>query len=147
VRPGCPDLFSLVPPDKLGWLNEGILESREPQMRAAARFYGEPFPGPWNGRDYGNAGVMVASKAHRDLFRKPDREAPTPMPEQSYLNLIVQKRRIATHDLPLAFNAMSLCPIPTERAYIIHAAGLRGAARLDRLRSALAPILATEATP
>jgi len=137
IRPTCPDLFALVPADRMGWLNEGVIESRVAQMQQTAQFYGEPLPGRWNGRDYYNAGVMVVSRAHRELFRKPDRESTCSMAEQSWLNLMVQKGGVPVFDLPHAYNAMTIVPISLGDAQIVHAAGCRGPRLFARLRTAL----------
>src|SRR5690349_1639383 len=69
VRDDAPDVFSVVPYDHLGMLEE----SRYYDRRIAVLRFMEHvrFDSTlWNGK-YFNAGIFVCSKAHRDLFVRP----------------------------------------------------------------------------
>jgi hypothetical protein len=64
VRDDCPDLFTLVPAHALGVFFESRLVDREAEIRYVQALW--PALG-WVG-DYFNNGVLVAGRAHRELF-------------------------------------------------------------------------------
>ena len=67
VRPDSPDIFAIVPDDSLGALEEGqYYEDRKEWTLHFMRSIGYE-PRDWDGR-YFNAGVLVLSQVHRDLF-------------------------------------------------------------------------------
>lgn len=106
VNPRCPDLFALVPEDKVGaiyetrfgvkWINElsGL-------MAEAFNYYGVP---PC--ADFFNSGVMVISECHRLMFTLP--EAPVKRFrgwfDQPLLNAMCRKHGFEVHDLGVRFN-------------------------------------------
>lgn len=110
INPRCPDLFTLVPKDKVGatyetrlgikWLNElsGL-------MQEAFNYYGAP---PCT--DFFNSGVMVISRCHRSMFTLPE----TPVKrfrgwlDQTLLNAMCRKHGFAVHDLGLRFNYLGI---------------------------------------
>jgi len=79
----------------------------------------------WNGKYY-NSGVMVISKDHRELFKKPEIEHFS-FYEQSYLNMMIAHLEIKMFDLRYIYNRMTCMDAFTgeERhaSQIIHYAG------------------------
>ena len=139
IRDDCPDLFNLVPSNKLGIFEEGKFISRSEYINAGMQNYDMYFD--WKGQ-YFNTGVMVLSRQHRYLFREPPTRAKenrsfifgsmqyTFLGEQTYLNLVMQQEMDIEKDffcLLYKFNRMSLMDELTGEArhasYIIHYAG------------------------
>lgn len=125
IREDCPNLFDEVAEDRLGMFNEAPFTDRSKELLIdICRQYGITLPG-WNGK-YFNSGVMVISRRHKNLFKKPEKEIFS-FYEQSYLNMIIAKEEIEMHDLHYKFNRMVCMDRPTgeERfaSYIIHYAG------------------------
>lgn len=125
VRDDCPNLFNVVPKDKLGMFNEApFTDGRLISMRTACEQYDTALP-KWNGKYY-NTGVMVISRCHKYLFKKPGKEAFN-FYEQGYLNLQIAKSETPMFDLPYPFNRMTCMDVLTgeERfaSYIVHYAG------------------------
>ena len=125
VRDDCPNLFDFVPEDMLGMFNEAQFTVRSKEMMIdICKEYGVQLPG-WDGR-YFNSGVMVISKMHRELFRKPEKEIFN-FYEQSYINMIIAGYRPEMFELPYMFNRMTCVDSFTGEnrlsSYIVHYAG------------------------
>lgn len=125
VRDDCPDLFEKVPQSYLGMFNEApFTDGRASAMQDALNQYEETLP-DWNGLYY-NTGVIVISRGHKYLFKKPDREESS-FYEQGYLNIKIAKDSVWIHPLEYQFNRMTCMDSITgeERhaSYIIHYAG------------------------
>jgi lipopolysaccharide biosynthesis glycosyltransferase len=125
IRNDCPNLFNIVPEDKIGMFNEGKYESRFNPLQEALKIYNIQIT-DWDGSYY-NSGVIVISKQHKDLFVLPETIHSLPMFEQSYLNILLLKSEFSMYDLDYKFNRMSLMDklIGESRyaSYIIHYAG------------------------
>lgn len=125
VRGDCPNLFDLVPENKLGIFNEGKFDSRLESIREAVMYYKEEL-NEWDGTYY-NTGVMVISRVQRNLFKPPKFMAPMGMYEQGYLNLRIIKDKIPVHDIQYRYNRMTLMDKLTGEnrldSYIVHYAG------------------------
>ena len=134
VRDDCPNLFGIVPATKLGAFNEfPFTPNRQESLFHACEDYGVKLTG-WNSKYY-NTGVMVISRIHKYLFKKPIKESFN-FYEQGYLNVVfAQNMRtnesqvydLEMFDLPYKFNRMACMDSFTgeERhaSYIIHYAG------------------------
>jgi lipopolysaccharide biosynthesis glycosyltransferase len=125
VRDDCPDLFEVVPVSELGMFNEAqFTGGRQTAMYEICKAYDTVLP-DWDGKYY-NSGVMVISRTHKYLFKKPDEEE-FGFYEQSYLNLRIAQKEIWMCDLEYQFNRMGCMDAVTgeERhaSYIIHYAG------------------------
>ena len=125
IRDDCPDLFKEVPENKLGMFNEAPWTDRSKELMIdICKQYNKTLP-QWNGKYY-NSGVIVLSKRHKYLFKKPDKEIFS-FYEQSYLNMIIALEKIQMRELPYQFNRMTCMDRFTgeERfaSYIIHYAG------------------------
>jgi len=133
IRDDCPDLFELVPYNQIGAFNEAKFTQREFSLVETAKAYNVDVNKlNWNGKYY-NTGVMVISKCHWNIFKKPDLEFSSYY-EQGYLNLTItieESRRTKEDDtlmfdLPYAFNRMTcldFCGETRYASYIIHYAG------------------------
>jgi ADP-heptose:LPS heptosyltransferase len=124
IREDCPNLFDIVPVDKLGMFNEGRYTTRYEYLEQASEYYKEPLK-PWNGKFY-NSGVMVISRLHKKIFKLPH-GIDFVETDQPYLNLRISNDRIEMFDLDFRFNRMDIldkfCGISRLDSYIVHYAG------------------------
>lgn len=133
IREDCPDLFEVVPYKQIGAFNEAKFVPREYYLIDTARAYNIDISKiNWNGKYY-NTGVLIVSKCHKYIFKKPEIEYNC-FYEQSYLNLIIainesgrSKEDISLmYDLSYKFNRMTCLDFSGEErhaSYIIHYAG------------------------
>ena len=91
IRDDCPNLFDVVPSDKLGMFNEGKYAPRLEYIQDASKAYGEDVY-KWNGKFY-NSGVMVISRIHKQIF-KPPILTDTIETDQPYINLRIAVDKI-----------------------------------------------------
>jgi lipopolysaccharide biosynthesis glycosyltransferase len=134
IRPDCPNLFDVVPEHKLGLFNEGRFMDMTGVMQDACRRYKISLP-KWERQSY-NAGVMVLSRLHRGIFKKPEGEeydvfgAPVGVYhyEQPYLNLKIISEGYVVQELTHNFNRLSIMDQHTGEnhlsSYIVHYAGV-----------------------
>ena len=125
IRNDCPDLFKRVPDDKLGMFNEAPWTDRSKELMIdICKQYNVTLP-KWNGKYY-NSGVIVISKRHKYLFKKPEKEIFS-FYEQSYLNMKIALEEPVMYELGYKFNRMTCMDKITgeERfaSYIMHYAG------------------------
>lgn len=128
IRQDCPDLFEMVPFEQMGLFNEGAFAERGYALSRARDEYAQFLNvnlNDWDGKYY-NTGVMVLSRAHKFIFKKPEIEVQH-FYEQSYLNLLFHLNRDKIFQLPYQFNRMSILDGVTGRprhdSYIVHYAG------------------------
>jgi lipopolysaccharide biosynthesis glycosyltransferase len=126
VRKDCPNLFEVVPESKLGMFNEGdIIPNRLQTLADASLKTGIGVDKP--GRYY-NAGLIVVSSKHKEIFSQPEDEINS-FYEQTYLNLMIQLllKEDEIFDLDYRFNRMTCMDervgISRLDSYIIHYAG------------------------
>lgn len=127
IRDDAPNIFDEVPKDCLGMFDEApFTDGRSYPMNKGIEDYGYKEDLKWDGKYY-NSGVMVVSRVHRFLFRKPEKEIFN-FYEQTYLNLIIAKEKIKIHNIDYKFNRMHCMDKYTgeERygSYFIHYAGM-----------------------
>jgi hypothetical protein len=126
VRDDAPDLFGLVPEGELGMLLESEYVDRRIDVIQYMIAVGYDARA-WDGKYY-NAGVMVLSPCHRDLFTQPTSET-NHIKEQTYLNLMISRTRTKMFPLPYRFNRMYFMDwlYGEDRCdcYLIHYAGLQ----------------------
>ncbi len=129
IRDDCPDLFKLVPEDRVGIFNEGVFAPRAICIHEVKKVYNIDLK-DWNGKDYYNTGVFVCSKEHRFIFKITEEIKPlrNSFGEQTYLNMkLFANPQVKIFHLSYKFNRMSLCDRPTGMtrldSYIIHYAG------------------------
>lgn len=124
IRDDCPNLFDIVPSDKLGMFNEGKYSSRLEYIEDASKAYNEG-DFKWNGKFY-NSGVMVISRIHKQLFKLPNLTDVIET-DQPYINLKITVDKIEMFDLSYNFNRMDILDkeigIHRLNSYIVHYAG------------------------
>ena len=145
VRPDAPDLFDLVPAERLGAHREGApwFPGRGALLREACEHYGAPVPSPLPDT-WLNSGVLVFSRAHRALFAPapPEaREFRSGYMDMPLLNARVVRHGFAVEPLDLALNytgslaRMGRRPYNAYDAYLFHATGGLGRDRMWYLRT------------
>ncbi len=135
VRDDCPDLFEMVPEEEIGIFEEGRFAPRTELMNKAMESYDESLE--WDGK-YFNTGVMIISRYHREIFRKPFENKieesvlgtinyTSFLAEQSYLNVRIAQSNAKIFSLRYKFNRMTLMDErtgePRHASYIVHYAG------------------------
>ena len=131
VRDDCPNLFNIVPKSEIGLFNEAPFTSqRHLSLIDSCKAYDIKLKN-WNGRYY-NTGVMVVSRCHKQLFKKPEKEIFS-FYEQGYFNAILSQKleeagnELAVFELPYDFNRMTCMDqfigIHRLASYIVHYAG------------------------
>jgi hypothetical protein len=127
VREDCPNLFDIVEPRSLGMFDEGAIMDRTQAMAQACADYQTEIKN-WDGR-YFNTGVMVISRTHKEIFKKPAKEIWN-FYEQSYINVKAFEKGAKIHNLDYRFNRMSCMDKVTGEhrlaSYIVHYAGVLG---------------------
>jgi len=130
VRPDTPNLFDIVKEHQIGVFNEGRFGEFTEIMRDACMKYKIGLP-KWDKQSY-NTGVMVVSKLHKDIFKKPNKEYDVYAGkfshyEQPYLNLKIISENHKIFDLKYNFNRISIMDQLTGEhrlsSYIVHYAG------------------------
>lgn len=141
IRPDCPDLFALVPEDKIGMFNNLPLGNalaatgvkiRNELVQNVAKAYGKDV----KLADYHyNSGVMVIPKKYKELFQPPEKEYPTDhdtlkskVYDEGYINMMLalesEKNGNIMYELPHTFNRMcwqdTVLSEPRTDSYIIH---------------------------
>src|SRR3990170_5572970 len=128
IRPDCPDLFDVIPKEKLGIFNEGKFSPRAMAIHECKVRFRDDLPG-WDGMSYYNTGVMVLSKIHRNIFEKPEQvpKLRFAFGEQTFLNWRIIKGNFPIQELNWKFNRMSLMNkhlgMTRLDSYIVHYAG------------------------
>lgn len=124
IKASCPNLFEVVPENKFGAFNEGAFCERAPAFKEASLQYNISIQG-WKGKYY-NTGVMVISRIHKFLFKRPD-QCIINFFEQSYINLLIFSNKVEVLDLDSDLNRMSCMDMRTGlhrlNSEIIHYAG------------------------
>ncbi|MCC5842113.1 MAG: hypothetical protein JJT96_18505 [Opitutales bacterium] len=130
LLPHCPDVLAEVSPEALGCVHEDVgpdAWKRHEEMMKAQRRLG-PVPN-WSGGFF-NAGMLVLSRAHRELFRFDRRDlAKGRWPDQTTLNFRVARAGIPKAILPPAYNLLPVFadqwsdPGKRLQAHIVHYAG------------------------
>ena len=129
VRDDTPNMFDMVPNNQLGMFNEGKFTDRSKELMIdICKQYGVTLPG-WDG-EYFNTGVIVISRCHKALFKKPEKEVFS-FYEQSYLNMRIAEdknlKELKMFGLSHHFNRMTCMDRFTGEdrfnSYLIHYAG------------------------
>lgn len=135
VREDTPNLFEIVPENKLGMFNEGRYTSRFEFLEQASEYYGEPLK-KWNGKFY-NSGVMVISRIHKHIFKLPKGQDFVET-DQPYINLRILNDKVDMFDLHYKFNRMDIldefCGVSRLDSYIVHYAGAPQDIQTDVIR-------------
>ena len=126
VMPDCENLFEIVPAEKFGALYEsdyGLDLSQEIVLQNTR------MPAiSWPDNEYFNAGVMVISACHKDVFTLfAGDDGGIEYPEQSLMNYKVKQYNISTFHLNYRFNHMAFLNVSADdraSSGIIHYAAI-----------------------
>lgn len=134
IRKDCPNLFNMVPFEKLGMYDEFALANIDERLvqiqmvdQAMYEYFGEPLSCELT--RFFNTGVTVASNIHQSLFVKPKKEILMPYLDQAYLNALFVRENTPIFDIGYHFNRMYYVDKAVRphrlRSCIIHYAGVR----------------------
>ena len=136
IMKSCPNIFKLVPIEKIGCIYEDKGSRQEDRRNRIAKIQREREDIGWE-TGYINTGVIVFSRLHRDIFKN----------ENLYLDLgyddvllgyKLNKQGYEIHELPFTFNHMSMHSEDWNKhasrfdSYIIHFAGRAFYPQIDR---------------
>ncbi len=137
ISPQCPNVFDIVPQDEIGGVFEDVgsrlKNRRNKQIRAIKKVFGDLEN--WES-GYVNAGVLVVSSQHRELFQIDSyvrevlrKNRLGAFQEQNILNWKIRKTGFRIRDLGYKFNHMSMFSEPWHGnkskydSFILHIAG------------------------
>lgn len=128
VRPTAPSIFDQAPADTFGAFDEGkYFNDRFKELEKDGPFYGimSQRPVVERGFSYFNAGVMLTSRIHQELFTLPLHGKRDAMSEQTYTNIMLSHRGLKFHDLGIQWNGLHSLRRADDRKdlHIIHYAG------------------------
>jgi lipopolysaccharide biosynthesis glycosyltransferase len=134
VRHDCPNLFDIVPQDRVGMYGEGFMANEQEQAvhrrvmeQSLHEYYNAPPPAEWN-REFYNTGVIVASQCHKDLFIPPPKELPLDYWDQAFMNARLTMEKIKVFDIGYRFNRMYYVDKVVKQhrlyAHVVHYAGV-----------------------
>jgi hypothetical protein len=108
VKESCPNLFDVVPEDKIGSIYEDVghkASDRRARIKKIQQEWGDV---GWE-TGYTNAGTMVVSKQHREIFRPHNGEYYLPWGSADlHLSYMIHKHKFEVHELPFQYNHMSM---------------------------------------
>jgi lipopolysaccharide biosynthesis glycosyltransferase len=150
IKKDCPNIFDVVPVNKIGILNEAsfniprCIKEQKLMMNDICKIFGIEILE--STKQY-NAGVMVVSKTHKNVFKKPAIEPDQKLSDQPYITVKilegVQQGRLEVFELDGKFNCMTcfgrIQKKQLESAYIIHYAGDTAGCRHCKVKAAFFP--------
>jgi len=129
ITPNCPNIFEIVPGDKIGGVFEDVGRSKLSRKRRIINIQKHLGNLNWNS-GYINAGIVVASKQHKEIFNTTIEEINKVQeikdiitPEQDYLNYMIRKLGFEVYSLSYKFNHITYFSPNRFDSYIIHYAG------------------------
>lgn len=128
VRDDAPNLFDIIPQDKIGALNESFYTSRVKEWLDSKQHYKDEYVKKWDGKWY-NCDIMVVSRQHRQIFKNPHFYKQDDTPEPKYLinRRIQSNNNIKVKEFLQRYNRLHFMDekIGTSRlsAYFINYAG------------------------
>lgn len=142
IREDSPNLFDVVPKEKVGLFNEGRFVLRSDSFYDFCRQVNFN-PQDWDKR-YFNTGVLVVSREHSEMFNQPPVEINS-FYEQTYLNVMICHLGFKIHDLSYKFNRMSIMDNatgePRHDAYFVHYAGWSMWSEVNKTQNILTDII------
>ncbi len=145
ITPICPNLFSIVPEEKIGAVFEDK-GTRKSNRRNRIKIIQDKLGNIGWSSGYINAGIILTSKQHRKIFYTTDEDLEilkninVDDREQTFLNYTIRKLRFKIYSLSYKFNHMSLFSEPWNKcqnrlqSYIIHYAGSKQEQSLKRMQ-------------
>jgi len=129
VKKSCPNLFDVVPEDKIGTIYEDVGNKQHDRRMRIRKIQQEWGDVGWE-TGYTNAGTTVVSKQHRDIFLPHNGEYYLPWGSADlHLSYMIHKHKFEVHELPFQYNHMSMFSdgqggtANRFDSYIIHYAG------------------------
>lgn len=127
VRDDAPNIFDVVPSDKVGMMCEtGLLGNDRAQLMQEWSQKHNADISDWNGQYY-NTGVMVMSRGHEKVLNGCEHFYDDTFFEQTPINMNIIDYKIPMHELPYSFNRTSFMDFqmdePRHSSYFIHYAG------------------------
>ncbi len=129
ITPKCPNLFDIVPEDKIGGVFEDVGISKLDRKERIINIQNHLGNINWK-MGYINAGVVIASKQHKELFNTTLDEINNVQkikdiitPEQDFFNYMIRKLGFKVYNLNYKFNHIRYFPDNRFDSYIIHYAG------------------------
>jgi len=134
INPNAPDIFEIVPEDKIGMADDSILGYHN-QFGPFLHTFGQSYFDDWiKHKKCYNAGVIVASKKHQSVFKLPS-IVPNHHFDQEYINLKILEEGAEVFDLPIQYNRRiyldAFIPEHRLKSHIIHYAGIAQSKTLD----------------
>jgi hypothetical protein len=121
IRPHAPDIFEVVPPDRLGVMVEGRRLDRRGECEELTRLYDLETAIP--AEHYFNTGVLVMSRRHVPMLEAL-REGPV-FGHPLLINVLARTQEIPIYDLPTSLNHLITPEISVDFRYgaFVHVAG------------------------
>jgi hypothetical protein len=138
VRPDCPNLFDLVPESHIGGENE-LLSYRDQAIHLRSWYEAMGLP-PVECHRYLNAGVFVASRCHRDLFKPPEKivDSDRSWREQNHFNYRLLVSKTPVTELPQSFNDRHRPQEYLQNSYVLHYASMEETERRIQIKHDIA---------
>jgi hypothetical protein len=136
IKPDCPNLFEIVPEDRLALFNEGCFRPWDSVLKEASIRYSMEYTE--YKEQYYNTGVMVIPKKCQEVFNPPQFEldvfAGCAAYDQPYINLKIREQKIEVFSLDYQYNRLEYIDKLTGESrfesHIIHYAGINDDMRL-----------------
>lgn len=127
IHPETPNIFNVVPEDKIGMVNERPL-GYDDRFEEFLRIYGKQYLEKWlMYRNCYNAGVIVCSQQHQKVFEPPTRFIDH-YQAQSFINLRMIQNKVNICQLPYQYNRLAYFDLTMKEhrlhSFIVHYAGL-----------------------
>lgn len=137
ITPHCPNIFDIVPEDKIGVVFEDVGPKRGDRLNRIKMIQEQLGDLKWIS-NYFNSGIILASKQHREIYHTTNADVEIVLnlktrvsKEQNYLNYKVRKFKFKIQELDYKFNHLRFFSEPWNKSptrtqsYIIHYAGLK----------------------
>lgn len=127
VRDDAPNIFDIVPKDKIGMMSEnGLMGGDRERLMAEWCKTHDIDISSWD-QEYYNSGVMVISQGHEKLLHLSEVYYGDVFFEQTHINTNIMEHNVPMYHLPYSFNRTSFMDLvldtPRHSAYFIHYAG------------------------
>ena len=143
VKKSCPNLFEVVPENKVGTIYEDVGEALPDRRMRIKKIQSEWGDVGWE-TGYTNAGTTVISKCHRDIFLPHNGHYYLPWGSADlHLSYMIHKNNFEVHELPFQYNHMTMfsdswnSSADRFKSHIIHYAGggmFDAPARIEQIR-------------
>jgi lipopolysaccharide biosynthesis glycosyltransferase len=108
VLPDCPNLFEVVPYEKIGTVLEDKGSRRAARRQVIQQIQQKFGPLGWR-EEYINTGLLLTSKCHRDIFQAINGEYWTGFgSDDAQLGYLIKKMKYEIMDLPFQYNHMTM---------------------------------------